>query len=86
MPPADTPVPLTPTQEPRKLCGDPNQDGLVNAIDVTLILQRNAGLLGSLANESSADVNSDGEVTSVDATLVLQVTAGLLGEGALACL
>ena len=86
MPPIDTPVPQTPTPEPRKLCGDPNQDGVVNAIDVTLILQRNAGLLGSLANESSADVNSDGDVTSVDATLILQVTAGLLGEGALACL
>ena len=75
----------TPTSEPRKLCGDPNEDGVVNAIDVTLILQRNAGLLGSLANESSADVNGDGEITSVDATLILQVIAGLLNEDALRC-
>ncbi|MCH7580018.1 MAG: hypothetical protein IIB22_07220 [Chloroflexi bacterium] len=87
MPPTDTPVAPTPTPtpEPPKLCGDPNEDGAVNAIDATLILQLNAGLLGSLANESSADVNGDGDVTSVDATLILQVIAGLLSEGALNC-
>ncbi len=84
-PPTDTPGPPSPTPEPPKLCGDPNEDGVVNAIDVTLVLQRNAGLLGSLANESSADVNSSGDITSVDATLILQAIAGLLGEGALAC-
>ena len=83
--PTDSPLPPTPTPEPPKLCGDANEDGTVNAIDVTLVLQRNAGLLGSLANESSADVNSDGAVTSVDATLLLQVIAGLLDEGALRC-
>ena len=65
--------------------GMPNEDGVVNAIDVTLILQRNAGLLGSLANEASADVNGDGDVTSIDATLLLQVIAGLLDEDALGC-
>ena len=75
----------SPTPEPPKLCGDPNEDGAVNAIDVTLILQRDAGLLGSLANESSADVDGSGDITSVDATLILQVVARLIGEGALTC-
>ena len=86
LPPTNTPVP-TPTSTPEpKLCGDPNEDGAVNAIDVTLILQLNAGLLGSLANESSADVNGSGDVTSIDATLILQTIAGLLDEDRLACL
>ena len=85
VPPTGTTVPPTPTPEAHKLCGDPNEDGGVNAVDVTLILQRNAGLLGSLANESSADVNSSGDVTSVDATLILQFIAGLIIEDDLAC-
>ena len=78
-------MPPTPTPVAQKLCGDANEDGGVNAVDVTLILQRNAGLLGSLANESSADVNSSGDVTSVDATLILQFIAGLIIEDDLAC-
>ncbi|MCH7698064.1 MAG: right-handed parallel beta-helix repeat-containing protein [Chloroflexi bacterium] len=85
-PPTETPVPPTPSPEAHKLCGDPNEDGVVNAIDATLILQRNAGLLESLADESSADVNSSGDVTSVDATLILQFIAGLIREDGLACL
>ena len=57
------------------LIGDPNGDGVVNSIDALLILQFNAGLVGSLAN---ADANHDGMVNSLDAALVLQFAAGLI--------
>ena len=60
--------------------GDANCDGSVNAIDAALVLQFNAGLLGSLPCEDAADVNGDGDITSVDAALILQFTAGLLGS------
>lgn len=63
-----------------KTCGDVNDDDNVTAIDAALVLQFNAGLIDTLANELSADVNGDGDITSVDAALVLQFTAGLLAD------
>ena len=71
--------------EPAKICGDVNMDGAMNPLDALLILQLNAGMISTLANESSADVNSSGDVTSVDAALILQATAGLISEGQLDC-
>ena len=71
--------------------GDVNCDGAAGAIDATLVLQQNAGLLGpyftdegvfvyySLACQQNADVNGDRQVNSIDALLVLQYSAGLLG-------
>jgi hypothetical protein len=58
--------------------GDANCDGLVTAIDAALILQRVAGLLGTLPCEDAADVNGNGDIDSIDAALVLQRVAGLL--------
>ncbi|MEX2158637.1 MAG: hypothetical protein WEB04_04470, partial [Dehalococcoidia bacterium] len=55
-PPTNTPLPVStpvvPTATPgiAKLCGDVNDDGLVNAVDVTLVLQFKAALIGSLVN------------------------------------
>lgn len=68
-----------PTDTP-KVCGDVNDDGVVNAIDAALVVQFNAGLIDVLVNERSADVNGDGDITSVDAALILQFTAGLIDE------
>jgi hypothetical protein len=71
-PPADTPTP-----EPDN-CGDVNDDGAVDSVDASLILQLKAGLIDSLPKAAAADVNGDGEITSVDAALLLQFSAGLI--------
>jgi len=60
------------------LIGDANGDGNVNAIDASLILQRSAGLIGTLPCPAQADVNGDGNVNAIDASLDLQYTAGLI--------
>lgn len=74
--PTRTPAPTrTPTPRP-VASGDVNKDGRTNSIDATIVLQRSAGLIGSI--NASADVNLDGRVTSVDATLILQFGAGLI--------
>jgi len=83
--PKASPTPTsTPTATPTVLTsgdvGDANCDGSVNAIDAALVLQFNAGLVGSLPCEDAADVNGDGDITSVDAALILQFTAGLIGS------
>ncbi len=62
------------------IAGDVNGDDMANSIDAALILQFNAGLLGSLPCADGADVNGDGSITSIDAALVLQFSAGLLGN------
>jgi hypothetical protein len=71
-PPADTATP-----EPDN-CGDVNDDGAVDSVDASLILQLKAGLIDSLPKAAAADVNGDGEITSVDAALLLQFSAGLI--------
>ena len=71
-PPTNTPT------TPAKACGDVNDDGQVNSVDASLILQLKAGLISSLVNEESGDVNGDGNLTSVDAALILQLDAGLI--------
>ena len=58
--------------------GDANCDGSVNAVDAALVLQFNAGLLGSLSCPDAGDADGDGEITSLDAALILQFTLGLL--------
>ena len=73
--PTATPT-ITPTPAP--LPGDATCDGRVDSIDAALVLQFNAGLLGSLPCADGADVNGDGEVSSIDAALILQFVAGLL--------
>lgn len=82
--PTMTPIQAhTPTPTPRheQQFGDVNSDGRVNSIDAALILQRAAGLLGSLNDENAADANRDGRTNAVDAALVLQHVAGLINLG-----
>jgi hypothetical protein len=76
----------TPTETLNITCGtalarfaDANCDGLVNSVDVLLILQFSAHLLDHLPCQEAADANGDGVVNAVDAALVLQAVAGLLG-------
>jgi hypothetical protein len=66
------------TALPQPLIGDASCDGEVDAIDAALILQLNAGLIGTLPCEMDADVNGDGAVNAIDAALVLQYAAGLI--------
>jgi len=79
--PAATDVP-----EPEKVCGDANQDGLVNGTDALLILQLAAGMIGTVQNRTSADVNIDRAITAVDAALILQADAGIIETRLLVCL
>jgi hypothetical protein len=76
---------VTPVQQ--KACGDVNDDGDVNSIDATILLQLKAGLIDEedVANIESGDVNNDGDITSVDAALILQVEAGLINANQLDC-
>ena len=68
----------TPSATPPQLVGDTSCDGVVNSIDALLLLQFDAGLLGSLPCGQNADANADGEVNAIDATLILQFDAGLI--------
>ena len=63
-----------------KLCGDVNDDGNVNSLDASLVLQADAGRIeiSDLENALSGDVNDSGEVNSVDAAIILQFDAALL--------
>jgi hypothetical protein len=93
--PTNTPMPTSttaPTNTPMptvaaKACGDVNDDGNVNSIDATILLQLKAGLIEpeDVANLDSGDVNNDGDITSVDAALVLQLEAGLIDASDLEC-
>ena len=67
----------TPTSTPEALVGDVNCDGVVNAIDATLVLQLSAGLIATLPC-AGGDVNGDVQVNAIDAQLILQHVAGLI--------
>lgn len=58
--------------------GDVNCDSLVNSIDASLILQREAGLGPPLPCPENGDVNRDGRIDARDATIILQIDAGLI--------
>ncbi len=55
--------------------GDANDDGLVDTMDVLLILQYMAG--SATINLSNADCSGDGQVDTMDALLILQYMAGM---------
>ena len=61
------------------LSGDGHCDGGVRVIHAALVLQVDAGLIGSLPCPEGGDVNQDGSIDALDATLILQFVAGLLG-------
>ncbi|MCH7580215.1 MAG: dockerin type I repeat-containing protein [Chloroflexi bacterium] len=76
-----TPTPSaspTPMRTPLSVAGGVDCEGTTNSIDAALILQHNAGLVGSLACQSAGDVNHDGRIDAVDAALILQYVAGLI--------
>ena len=75
-----TPTPGGPTPTPAGQMGDANCSGTVNSIDAALVLQRTAGLVGSLPCAQLADVNEDGRINSLDAALILQLIAGLIPD------
>jgi hypothetical protein len=80
--PAPTPT-RTPTTQPGTPLppeGDANCNGIVNSIDVAIILQYVAGLIGNIQCFPFADVNDDGQVNTIDAALILQYIAGLLNS------
>ena len=58
--------------------GDVSCDSIVDAVDPLLILQLVAGLVQSLACESSADVDLNGLIDPLDALIILQFIAGLV--------
>jgi len=59
--------------------GDVNGDGKVDALDASLVLQYDAGLITFTEEQIiRADVNGDGKVDVLDASLILQYDAGLL--------
>ena len=60
--------------------GDVNCSGQSNSIDAALVLQKTAGLVGSLACEEAGDVNDDGLLNAVDAAIILQKDAGLINR------
>jgi hypothetical protein len=83
----DTPTPnlsvtptITNTPTPPPPPGDANCDGVVNAIDVALVLQYSAGLLAQLPCPAAADVNHSGAADAIDAALILQFIAGLIAQ------
>jgi hypothetical protein len=73
---ADDPTP-TPPGGDSKVAGDANCDGIVNAVDASLVLQFAAGLIHSLRC-ADADYNHNGHVDALDAALILQTDAGLI--------
>ena len=78
---SDGPIntPQAPTATPVS-SGHANCDGAVDAIDASLVLQLDAGLVSTLPCGDQADVNGDGLLNSLDAVLILQFTAALIQQ------
>jgi hypothetical protein len=70
------PTPTPPGSDP-KSAGDANCDGVVNAVDASLVLQFTAGLIHSLTCDD-ADFDHNGQINALDAALILQTDAGLI--------
>jgi hypothetical protein len=66
--------PLPDTSEPG-VPGDVNGDGVVNAVDVQLVINAALGL--SINPAFNADINSDGVVNAVDVQLVINAALGI---------
>jgi len=61
-----------------KVCGDADENGVIQAYDAALTLQHAIGLITlPPQGEINADVNEDGEVTAFDAALILREAIGL---------
>lgn len=71
--------------EPEYTLGDVNEDGAINTVDATLVLQYYAKIItadteGVTFIEAAADVNGDNVINTVDATLILQYYAKIITE------
>ncbi|MFK7846877.1 MAG: right-handed parallel beta-helix repeat-containing protein [Rhodothermales bacterium] len=62
---------------PSGIAGDASGNGVVTALDASLILQHASGLL-DLNGSLYADASGDGSVTAFDASLILQLITGYL--------
>lgn len=60
--------------------GDVNNDGSIDNLDATLILQYDAGLLSQSISAFAGDANGDGAVDNLDAVLILKYDAGLIDK------
>lgn len=58
------------------LSGDSNNDGMINAIDVSDILKHITGISAS-ANIQMADFNGDGTVNALDASAILKAIVSM---------
>ena len=78
---ADLAAAIAALVKPGVLMGDVNGDGVVDAADAVLVLQRVADLITDAdLNMAAADVNGDNAVDAADAVLILQMVAGLITE------
>ncbi|MEZ4698725.1 MAG: right-handed parallel beta-helix repeat-containing protein [Rhodothermales bacterium] len=57
--------------------GDASGNGLITALDASLVLQHASGLL-DLSGRASADASGDGAVTAFDASLILKYITGYI--------
>ncbi len=57
--------------------GDASGNGLITALDASLVLQHASGLL-DLGNRISADASGDGAITAFDASLILKYITGFI--------
>lgn len=65
-------APITVTQEPNPLLGDVNLDGLVNAVDIQMVINAVLGIPVS----GRPDVNGDGQINALDIQLVINIVLG----------
>lgn len=60
--------------------GDANCDGVMDALDVALILQLDAGLIDTLDCKAAADVDYNSTYNVIDASFILRRIAGVNGS------
>lgn len=62
----------TASAQPNYLCGDANQDGAVNLLDILAIIDHIYVPNGMLINEEMSDVNNDGQINLLDILKLIQ--------------
>ena len=66
-----------PGNDGRAVAGDASGNGIITALDASLILQHASGFI-DLSEARGADASGDGSVTAFDASLILQYITGFL--------
>ncbi len=62
---------------PSGIPGDASGNGIVTALDASLVLQHASGLL-DLDDQAHADASGDGSISAFDASLILQLITGFI--------